>query len=104
MVRAAAFCNRSDWELQQAQAKTKAATPVTTPQPDFHEIIGHLGDHPNVLRRLGLLFDLVFDMPSWITLDAISVRIAPTTAIDGVATDDFWSLRTECVIVKDQGL
>lgn len=33
------------------------------PELDFHRRVAHLGDHPVLLRRLGLVVDLVVDLP-----------------------------------------
>ncbi|UCC64446.1 MAG: hypothetical protein JSV36_05140, partial [Anaerolineae bacterium] len=33
------------------------------PEFDFHRIVAQLGDHPALLRRLGLIVDLVIDLP-----------------------------------------
>lgn len=33
------------------------------PEFDFHQIVAQLGDHPALLRRLGLIVDLIVDLP-----------------------------------------
>jgi hypothetical protein len=33
------------------------------PEFDFHQMVAQLGDHPELLRRLGLVVDLVVDLP-----------------------------------------
>lgn len=35
--------------------------PLPRPEPDFHERVSLLGDHPGLLRRLGLVVDLLVD-------------------------------------------
>ncbi len=43
----------------------KTGPPAAIPQPtlDFHKVVSSLGDHPYLLRLLGLVFDLEFDYP-----------------------------------------
>jgi hypothetical protein len=50
------------------------------PEPDFHERVGMVGDHPSVQRRLGLVIDLVVSDPAalarlaqsdWIAADVV---------------------------------
>jgi hypothetical protein len=77
------FANPSlPWDQQAAQAALTEATrfyyrpgsrrpdlpegyiepPPEAPRFDFHEIVSLLGDHPAVLRRLGLIVDLVVEL------------------------------------------
>ena len=46
------------------------------PDFDFHQMVAQLGDHPAVLRRLGLIVDLVVDRPAGIGENG-SVRVVP---------------------------
>ncbi|MFN2184785.1 MAG: hypothetical protein ACK2UU_12370 [Anaerolineae bacterium] len=34
-----------------------------TPEFDFHQMVAQLGDHPALLRKLGLIVDLIVDLP-----------------------------------------
>ncbi|MDQ1396321.1 MAG: hypothetical protein QOG64_1580, partial [Acidimicrobiaceae bacterium] len=51
------------------------------PAPDFHQELGFLADHPELLRRLGLVLDLIIDIPAVLTG---GVRVVPTfDLVDG---------------------
>jgi hypothetical protein len=73
-ARAAAFYNRGDWrKLTGAPSKSpfarSGAVPAIPPGPppvdhDFHTTVGHLADHPALLRRLGLVIDVLFKLPA----------------------------------------
>ena len=54
------------------------------PDFDFHQMVAQLGDHPAVLRRLGLIVDLVVDRPAGIGENG-SVRVVPA---DGGLPED----------------
>ena len=59
---------------------------LTLPEFDFHQMISLLGDHPILMRRLGVVIDLEFDRPP-AAFGAIRVRplweayapVSPTT-------------------------
>ena len=53
--------------------------PPAVPEYDFHEIVSLLADHPNLLRRLGLIIDLVVEEPKPLTAFAAQgvVRVIP---------------------------
>jgi hypothetical protein len=57
--------------------KASAVPPVPTMTLDFHQLVSALGDHPDVLRRLGLLRDLVVTPPAGLT-GPVTVRVVPT--------------------------
>jgi hypothetical protein len=62
-------------------AALPAGTTPTTPQPDFHQAIGMLGDHPDLLRRLGLIIDGTVPKSAVTTATLAKVRLkAPTAA------------------------
>ena len=48
------------------------------PKPDFHERVASVGDHPALLRRLGLVIELrVADPARLLTSDWLSARVVP---------------------------
>ena len=66
-------------ELRDRWSSAEPAAPVpggatATPTPDFHRVLGMLREHPAVMRRLGLVFDL--PLPEGAVLgDAGTVRV-----------------------------
>ncbi len=55
------------------------------PDPDFHERVSLLGDHPGVLRRLGLVIDLrVLNLPALIDSEWISASITFEAGLTGM--------------------
>ena len=55
------------------------AEPIPVPEFDFHKTIGALGDYEILMRRLGLVFDLVLDSSelssnSWISLHVTGIN------------------------------
>ena len=78
----------------------KLATPVPKPVLDFHEAVSTLGQHPPLLRLLGLAVDLQFDLGG-LPPSPSEVRVLPTWAPspplpEGSST--IVSVRTRCVI------
>ncbi|WP_370948861.1 hypothetical protein AB5J62_15270 [Amycolatopsis sp. cg5] len=62
--------------------------PVPMPALDFHQLVSSLGEHPQVLRRLGLLRDLVFTPPAGVT-SPMKLQVVPTFPhAPGVSTED----------------
>ena len=61
--RARRFYERPESAMPSRPRPVEGATrdPVARPDPDFHERVSLLGDHPGVLRRLGLVVDLHVD-------------------------------------------
>jgi hypothetical protein len=53
------------------------------PEFDFHQMVAQIADHPEVLRRLGLVVDLVVDLPEPLAqLPAVGVvRVVPEGAL-----------------------
>jgi hypothetical protein len=51
--------------------------PPQPPTPDFHVMLAYLADHPQLLRRLGLIIDLVFDDPGVNPSGVIRVVVDP---------------------------
>ena len=45
-------------EYQERPTPGAASPPVERPEPEFHERCAMAGDHPSLLRRLGLVIDL----------------------------------------------
>lgn len=52
------YYNRPEAQVAYQETPTSASAPMPTPEPEFHERVAHLGDHPEVLRALGLVIDL----------------------------------------------
>ena len=52
------YYSRPEAQVPYQEAPTTASAPMPTPEPEFHERVAHLGDHPEVLRALGLVIDL----------------------------------------------
>jgi hypothetical protein len=84
-IRAAAFHNVGNYR------KLAPTSPSPVTAPDFHEILGHLSDHPVLLRRLGLVIDLVVDLPAGLS-GGTSLYVAPMTPIDSVQVTHPWTL------------
>jgi hypothetical protein len=92
-----------DAELQRAavffdykQCRTGKSNPKkgATPSAGFHQIVGQLADHPQVLRQLGLIFDLQFEGDtSW--PDNFDVQVVPTLGA-GVTGLDVRGPWTKC--------
>ncbi len=58
----------------------KVPDPPETPKPDFHAMLAYLADYPALLRRLGLILDVVFDDPGAAADGALRVGIDPADA------------------------
>jgi hypothetical protein len=59
-----------------------ARPPVPRPDPDFHERVSLLGDHPGVLRRIGLVVDLkVADLKKLAKSNWLQARISTETGL-----------------------
>jgi hypothetical protein len=50
----------------------------TLPEIDFHSALSSLGSYPAVLRRFGLVFDLVVPMPAVFNVPPQTVMVTPT--------------------------
>ena len=63
----------------QAQPTEGATMPkLAPPKPDFHERVAAVGDHPALLRRLGLVIELrVADPARLLTSEWLSARVVP---------------------------
>ncbi len=70
-LRAAVYHNRGKWRERAgvpAASMAPALSAATAIQPpDFHQIVGQLGDHPAILRRLGLILDFVCTAPAGVS-------------------------------------
>ncbi|NJC86679.1 hypothetical protein [Planosporangium mesophilum] len=62
---------------QAAFAAEEPAPPMPTPELDFHQMLSLLGDHPTMLRRLGLVVDLEVPAESVVQFGGVSMRIRP---------------------------
>lgn len=61
----------------------KYEVPPVKPEPDFHQIVAMLGDYPELLRALGLIFDLEVPIPPGMGgVDECIVRAWPENALD----------------------
>lgn len=86
-LRADQFFDRRTVEAVPA-TQAQDLPPVATPSLDFHELVSALGDHPDVLRRLGLLRDLTVTPPPGLT-GAVTIQLTPTPHhAAGPATQD----------------
>ena len=78
-------------ELPQTEEQTQAAYTETI---DFHQMLSALGDHPQLLRRLGLVFDLTVpadalpQTPDEFNLRKVRVRPTWTSALPAEALTD----------------
>ena len=59
----------------------RAEPALPPPAPDFHERVAHLGDQPALLRRLGLVVDLVADDLAAL---AAAAQLRAEAVVDGV--------------------
>ncbi len=86
-ARAAAHHNRDNY--RNIVPRTGPAAP---PSVDFHQVIGHLADHPVILRRLGLIIDLIFTVPTGQSLDGYTnIFVQPTTSIPNLQVNHPWT-------------
>ncbi|CAN5916265.1 hypothetical protein BH23ACT10_BH23ACT10_08340 [soil metagenome] len=68
--------------------------PLPPPEPDFHDRVSLLGDHPAVLRRLGLVVDLrVHDRDALAASRWITAQVTTDTGLTGDTA------RTACEVV-----
>ncbi|MBW4717798.1 hypothetical protein [Saccharothrix obliqua] len=51
--------------------------PVTAPNPDFHLVLGALGQYPALLRLLGLVHDLRVPLPDPVPAGPVGVSVTP---------------------------
>jgi len=73
-----------------------ARPPVPRPDPDFHERVSLLGDHPGVLRRVGLVVDLkVADLKKLAKSQWLQARVSTETGLVSSTA------RTACEVVGD---
>ncbi|HEY2511465.1 MAG TPA: hypothetical protein VGI39_11440, partial [Polyangiaceae bacterium] len=86
-IRAAAFHNRNNY-------RDLAPAPQPNPSLDFHQIVGHLADHPAILRRLGLILDFTFTVPAGIDGFA-SIFVTTSSPVNGLTVNHPW---TYCVL------
>ncbi len=79
---------------------TDVGTPVATPTLDFHAAIGSIGQHPALMRLLGLVVDLTFDaapgdLPAGATVVAVTTDWTPAVAGPG-GSDAALAVQTRC--------
>jgi hypothetical protein len=75
-VRGAVFFGVNEWRKEQ-NIERLASADVTSPKLKFNEILGALGDHPALMRRLGLVVDLIVELPARApTSGTVSVKVA----------------------------
>src|SRR6185503_5364515 len=74
--RAYRFYNRGQQEKYRSQQLPRVVSdippPLQRPSFDVHEVLAALGDHPAILRRLGLILDCVMTGVDVATLSAFS--------------------------------
>jgi hypothetical protein len=79
--RAWRFYNRGQQETYRSQLLPRVPAdippPLTRPKFDFHQVLAALGDHPAVLRALGIVIDgiLIADMASLANFSQIQVQV-----------------------------
>jgi hypothetical protein len=91
-LRAAVFYNHGDWRKEAGVERPEPPAATSTPSMEFHQILGALGDHPTLLRRLGLVIDLVLDEPIGAGSAAsirVEVRLPGSTGIEVICP---WTL------------
>lgn len=67
--------------------------PMPTPELDVHQMLSVLGDHPALLRRLGLVVDLEFPAESVSEFGGVSMRVLPAwQSLLGAANRDITPL------------
>ena len=96
--RARRFYERPESQQTSRPRPVDGATrdPVPRPEPDFHDRVSLLGDHPGVLRRLGLVVDLVVDD---LGLLAASEWLTALIKVDGAVG---LGSRTMCAAAGDE--
>ncbi len=73
--------------------KQRQIVPVAVPEIDFHQMVALMGDYPEVMRRVGLIYDLEVELtgtvpptgtlsvvPTWSALTVGSTAMMPRTA------------------------
>ena len=96
--RARRFYDRPEAKIayQKRPVAGLARPAVPRPDPDFHERVSLLGDHPGVLRRIGLVVDLkVADLKKLAKSQWLQARISTETGLVSSTA------RTACEVVGD---
>jgi hypothetical protein len=96
--RARRFYDRPESKIAHRARPIEGASraPVERPEPDFHERVSLLADHPGILRRVGLVIDLkVADLQALTKSTWIQARITTET---GVVSS---TARTACEVVGE---
>ena len=75
------------------------AAPLPPHEPEFHERVTMCGDHPALLRRLGLVVDLTADVERLRESRWLTGRITPAAGPDGCRTT-----RVRCRTTRDGAL
>jgi hypothetical protein len=70
----------ADWDASQV------SPPLPTPTVDFHEAMAALGDHPYLLRKLGLIIDCVLPAPTALIagFSQLQVVVAPRAGMSDI--------------------
>ncbi|MGA7271267.1 MAG: hypothetical protein WB239_09370, partial [Acidimicrobiia bacterium] len=64
-------------EQESTDANTIAPDRPETPAPEFHRMLAYIADSPELLRRLGLIVDLVFEDPGPPASGVVRVELSP---------------------------
>jgi hypothetical protein len=79
---------------RQTSKAAPAFAKVVTPEFEFHEIVASLGNYPEILRRIGLVFELDLQMGGASLPSSGRLRVKPTFASApgyNVAADQPWT-------------
>ncbi|MGE5673178.1 MAG: hypothetical protein ACM3XM_04750 [Mycobacterium leprae] len=72
------------------QGPSGTRLPVTVPRVDFHDMVGTLGQYPELMRSLGLVYDLEVKMPRAVPIPPEGlIRVVPvwSSKDDGCVTE-----------------
>ncbi len=83
-------------------SEERLETPVPKPVLDFHEAVSTIGQHPSLMRLLGLAVDLVFDLGRVLPASPNDVRVVPAWSPSPTNPTAVVSIRTHCVIAADR--
>ncbi len=90
--------------FHQPRVKSAARLNLPVPKPvlDFHEAVSTIGQHPTLMRLLGLAVDLAFDVARVLPASPNDVRVVPTWSPSQGNPTTVVSVRTHCVIAADR--
>jgi hypothetical protein len=86
-MRVALFYNHDQWRDKIGVERPDAPKNDHLNDPEFHSVLGALGDHPALLRRLGLIIDLTATIPPTANASA-GVRVIVTLPAGALGAGD----------------